>query len=245
MKAMFWISIVSLLLHFNTSTAFKKFGSTQLVVVISSVDTSTTGSLSFFQYDVDKQIWIKVYDSIPVNIGMSGFAWAKGLQNLNITSKIFKHEGDGKSPAGIFYLRNAFGYAPPSQFINISYPYKQVDSTTVCVDDINSLYYNHIITQGKNIEKDWNSAEKMRRDDDLYKWGINIGYNEDPVNKGAGSCIFFHVWRGQNHPTTGCTSMSQENLLKLLKQLDPKSKPIVIQGTREQYLLMKKKYSLP
>lgn len=245
---MFLISFIIDLLCYQTlpDNLFNSFQCTQLITVISESDTCNTAMLSFFNYDKAAKKWVGKFDSIPVNIGKAGFAWGEGLQTQKVKNPFHKHEGDSKAPAGIFYLRTAFGYAPPSEFINPGYPYQQINSSSICVDDAASKYYNSLITQNNaNAVKDWKSAEAMKRHDELYKWGIFIGYNDAPVKKQNGSCIFFHIWRGPGRPTVGCTSLSEANLLRLLKELRSSAKPIVVQGSREQYALMKKFYQLP
>lgn len=238
--------ICSLNYQMHPASLFQTFHSTQLIIVTAETDTSTTGTLSFFKYNIRTGKWIKKFDSIPVNVGRTGFAWGEGLHHVNTQHDLMKQEGDGKSPAGIFYLRTAFGYAAPSLFPNKSYAYKQVTSNTLCVDDARSAYYNRLIdTPIINAKTDWESAEVMQRHDDLYKWGIFVGYNDSPAKKGNGSCIFFHVWKGFNSPTSGCTSLAEENLVRLLKELKTSAKPIVIQGSREQVEQLRKLYRIP
>jgi hypothetical protein len=59
----------------------------------------------------------------------------------------------------------------------------------------------------------------MRSGDFAYHWLIEIRHNSDPPVPGAGSAIFFHIRRGVNRPTTGCTTMAQDNLVKVITWL--------------------------
>ena len=61
--------------------------------------------------------------------------------------------------------------------------------------------------------------------DFAYHWLIEIRHNSDPPVPGSGSAIFFHIRRGVNRPTTGCTTMAQENLVKLITWLRAKRHP--------------------
>jgi L,D-peptidoglycan transpeptidase YkuD (ErfK/YbiS/YcfS/YnhG family) len=70
----------------------------------------------------------------------------------------------------------------------------------------------------------------MKRDDNLYKYGIVIEYNTSPVIKGNGSAIFLHIWKGESVPTAGCVAVSEENILKILQWLDPAASPLIIMG---------------
>ena len=90
-----------------------------------------------------------------------------------------------------------------------------------------------IIVGSKKAETQAKSYEKMRRDDNLYKYGIVIEYNTNPVIKGYGSAIFFHVWGGENITTEGCVAVSEENIIKILEWLNPKAEPLIIMGIED------------
>ena len=138
-----------------------------------------------------------------------------------------KREGDGRTPAGIFLLGTAFGYEPsfPTRM-----PYRQVTVDDLWVDDPQADDYNRWVRRGTTQAS---SFERMKRDDDLYKYGIVVEYNTNPVIKGQGSAIFFHLWRGKGIPTAGCVALSEEHLKGILKWLDPAAQPLVIMGTNE------------
>ena len=59
----------------------------------------------------------------------------------------------------------------------------------------------------------------MRSGDFAYHWLIDIQHNQNPAVPGAGSAIFFHIRRGLTRPTSGCTSMAAEDLLKIIRWL--------------------------
>jgi L,D-peptidoglycan transpeptidase YkuD (ErfK/YbiS/YcfS/YnhG family) len=158
--------------------------------------------------------WKKVRESIDGVIGKNGFAKPGE-----------KREGDGKTPSGIFPLKMAFGY---NESIRTKMPYRQALRDDLWIDDINAVDYNRWI---KKENTQAVSYEKMKRDDNLYKYGIVIGYNTDPVIKGYGSAIFFHVWRGGNMATAGCVAVAEENIVKILGWLDPQALPQIIMGT--------------
>jgi D-alanyl-D-alanine dipeptidase len=94
-------------------------------------------------------------------------------------------------------------------------------------------------------EEDWDSAEIMRRDDDLYKWGMNIEQNFPAVKPYCGSCIFFHIWRKPGSGTEGCTAMAEEDLLALMSWADPAQHPLVVQLPTEIYEKVRKEWDLP
>jgi L,D-peptidoglycan transpeptidase YkuD (ErfK/YbiS/YcfS/YnhG family) len=160
-------------------------------------------------------VWHLVFPTFTGSIGEKGFAAIDD-----------KREGDGKSPSGIFPLGIAFGYDPS---VETRMPYRQATDDDFWVDDVDSEDYNKWV-KGKPNAASW---EKMKRDDDQYKYGVVIEYNMHPIVKGKGSAIFLHVWKG-GESTLGCVSMSEEMILKILAWLDPAKKPLIIMGTESE-----------
>ncbi|HEX9084828.1 MAG TPA: hypothetical protein VF836_08830, partial [Gemmatimonadaceae bacterium] len=85
--------------------------SRQLVVVITPGWTSTVGAMTRFERPTPTSAWTRLESAIPLVVGRTGIAWGVGFDNVS-TDGPHKHEGDGKSPAGIFSLDTAFGFAP-------------------------------------------------------------------------------------------------------------------------------------
>jgi L,D-peptidoglycan transpeptidase YkuD (ErfK/YbiS/YcfS/YnhG family) len=160
--------------------------------------------------------WQLAFDPIDAVIGGNGFA-APGA----------KREGDKMTPAGIYPLERAFGY---DRSAATRMPYRQVTDDDIWVDDPNSGQYNQLVKKAGSVAA---SYEKMKRDDPLYRLGIVVEYNTNPVKKGYGSAIFFHLWGGPDKPTSGCIAMSGDHILELLDWLDPARKPSVVMGTDE------------
>ncbi|MCL4551017.1 MAG: hypothetical protein M1495_20910 [Bacteroidetes bacterium] len=97
------------------------------------------------------------------------------------------------------------------------------------------LRFNNILVSDKEIRKTWNSSEMMKRKDDLYKYGIFVEHDSNPPKACCGSCIFIHIWEGFGKPTSGCTSMSEENLIKVLHWINVKKKPLLIQMPQKEF----------
>jgi D-alanyl-D-alanine dipeptidase len=74
---------------------------------------------------------------------------------------------------------------------------------------------------------DWQSAEYMRREDELYAIAIVVEHNTRETEPGAGSCIFIHVWRGPDSGMTGCTAMPLEMLEGFAGWLRPNAAVLV------------------
>ncbi len=188
-------------------------------------------------------------ESIPVVVGRNGLGWGIGLHpsadtEANRDTGPKKREGDGRAPAGIFRLSSAFGYAPPKIAGGIKLPYMQATPSLRCVDDTQSLHYNRIVDSAL-INPDWKSAEEMLRPDVQYRLGIVVDHNTNPVIPGRGSCIFIHIWKGSDAGTAGCTAMSQENMERLLRWLDPSANPILIQLPEGTYRKLQTAWDLP
>jgi D-alanyl-D-alanine dipeptidase len=180
-----------------------------------------------------------------VAVGRNGLGWGRGLTNPPVSSDPQKKEGDGRSPAGVFRLTYAFGYAAPDQARAIKLPYIQCTDTVECVDDTNSTFYNIIKDRNKVAKVDWKSSEKMRMGDDEYKYGVFIAHNTDPAEPGAGSCVFMHIWKAPGHPTSGCTAMSLGGLESVLGWLDPRANPVLVQLPQEEYSRRQAHWLLP
>jgi L,D-peptidoglycan transpeptidase YkuD (ErfK/YbiS/YcfS/YnhG family) len=201
----------------------------QLLLVTAADWITSKGALQL--YARDQTIWSPVGTSLPVTLGRNGMARGRGRFRWDAQAGPEKLEGDGKSPAGIFELGDAFGYAPlpPS---GCRLPYRMATSLDYFVDDPESKEYNSWIrlTPDDNFpEKRWKSFERMRLDSNAYELGIIVKHNMTPVVAGKGSAIFLHLWSGSARPTAGCTAMSRENMLKVLGWLDPSRQPLLLQ----------------
>lgn len=104
-------------------------------------------------------------------------------------------------------------------------PYRQSQENDLWIDDPNDPDYNRWVHQNQTKAA---SYERMKRDDDLYKYGIVIEYNTDPVIKGFGSAIFLHVWAGTDSTTAGCVAASEDDILKMLGWLNPAKNPVML-----------------
>ena len=179
--------------------------------------------------------WHAVGGAFPVVVGKTGLGWGLGIQPRSPSTPDgpVKHEGDGKAPAGIFEITSSFGYSPkPLPYTKL--PYLALTPTVECVDDPNSSHYNQLF-DAKDMSKNWKSSERMRRDDELYRWGALVAHNSDPPLSGGGSCIFLHIWSGPDQGTVGCTAMEQRNIESLLKWFDPAKHPVLVQLPRAEY----------
>ncbi|HYY13291.1 MAG TPA: L,D-transpeptidase family protein [Chthoniobacterales bacterium] len=189
---------------------------TQLIVGLAPDWNSIRGTLQRFERAGGGE-WHPISSSVPVLFGKSGLAWGIGIVGQDEPG-LHKAERDGRAPAGIFELGEVFGYdakLPPGG----NYPYHQVTEADIWSDDPRSPNYNRHVIIDPQKPPDNYSHEKMRSGDFAYHWLIEIRHNSNPPIPGAGSAIFFHIRRGVNRATTGCTTMAESELVKLITWL--------------------------
>ncbi len=178
-------------------------------------------------YEKSDNRWQKAFAPIRVNLGREGLAWGEGVMAFaHREDEPTKHEGDGKSPAGLFSLDLFFGYEEEA----FAFAYKKVDTSTLCIDESGSPQYNKIITLEKDEDASqrFKSFEYMKRKDNLYRLGIVVGHNKDATAQ-RGSCIFIHIEKKSGSATSGCTSLHEEQLLHLMQWLDTAKEPLLLQ----------------
>jgi L,D-peptidoglycan transpeptidase YkuD (ErfK/YbiS/YcfS/YnhG family) len=195
---------------------------------------SSAGNLQRYQSIGEK--WRSIGKPIPVSVGRNGLAWGRGIYR-NAEGARAKQEGDGCAPAGIFRLGPAFGYAPRPP-AGCELIYRPITERDYFVDAPAANGYNRWVTiparKPNRPEKLWPSFERMKRPDQLYEFGIVVQQNDRPVMKGRGSAIFLHVWRNAGVPTVGCTAMARDDLLALLRWLDPNQEPLLVQAPAKE-----------
>ncbi len=175
----------------------------QLIIVKSA---GNTARVSAFEYTEDGA-WSVILEECPGHVGRNGVSAAKV-------------EGDGMTPMGLFAIPSAFGNEPDPGCL---LPYRQATEKSYWVDDPDSASYNMWVED--DGERDWKSAEHISDYSSAYAYAAVIAYNTDPVTPGAGSAIFLHV--GSN-PTSGCVSVSKDNMLLFLRWLDPGKGPKIL-----------------
>ncbi len=205
--------------------------SRQLVVVSSDGWEAPRATVRRFVRVGAKAPWSPVGSALPALVGERGMAWGLGLQRAPREGGGRKREGDRCAPAGVFRITGAFGTLPEDEAGGIRLPYRRLAVGTEAVDDPGSAAYNQIVERGAIVKPDWRRAEQMWKTGG-YQLGLTIGFNPRNV-RGAGSCIFLHVWEGRRTGTAGCTVLRYPDLRVLAHWLDPAAKPTLVQGPRE------------
>lgn len=228
---------------FTSAVAGVSNSAQQLVLVISENWASSQAELTSWQRD-QKGGWVSADIATPVSLGRTGTAWGIGLHPEQ--PGLQKREGDGKAPAGIFALGDAFGAL---ESLRTGLHYQPMSETHYCIDVPASPLYNQTVdSQWVGEQAVEGSTEAMRRDihsnDNLYTKGIFVGHNPENIS-GAGSCIFVHIWRGADKPTAGCTAMPESKIDQLLNWLEADSKPVLVVLPRGEYHRLRESWNLP
>lgn len=216
----------------------------QLVLVTTADWNANHGELRAFERSGDG--WKEVVAPASVTIGKNGAGWGLGL-NAPQTGGPVKREGDNRSPAGVFRIGEAFGYAAQAA---TALPYRALSATDWCMDVSGTAQYNRIVDAnvvGADAVK--GSSEPMRRDlhangDQRYRLGFVIEHNAQAAPQG-GSCIFAHLWKSPADATAGCTAMTPALMQKLLAWLKPQDHPVFVLLPRAEYERLRAPWQLP
>lgn len=191
---------------FGISNTVASKRSSQIITVVSK--GGSYGELVFWEKDSAGE-WILI-DKVSARLGQNGIKSASEV-----------YEMDKSTPTGIYSLTEAFGInADPGSKIR----YRQLDGTEYWVDDENSEFYNTM--QFGELNGRWESAEKLIDFEGYYNYSVVIDYNRWPVIPGKSSAIFLHCDLGSY--TYGCIAIPQENLVNIIKRLDPEKDPFII-----------------
>ena len=228
----------------DASPATKWQDAQQMVLVIVPQWASTQGTLRTYARKHGQ--WHEVGDVQPIVIGHGGAGWGLGLSPAQHDGPM-KHEGDGRSPAGVFAIGNAFGYAASA---STALDYSQMQATSYCVDVSGARYYNRIVDTAKvGAAAVKGATEHMRLDlfshgSQQYREGFVIKHNAQAKPMG-GSCIFAHLWSGPDSTTTGCTAMAPATMQRLYAWLQPRQHPVFVLLPQAQYARLQASWKLP
>jgi L,D-peptidoglycan transpeptidase YkuD (ErfK/YbiS/YcfS/YnhG family) len=151
--------------------------------------------------------WLKAGQIIiPVALGRSGV-----LAN--------KREGDGGTPMGTFHPRRLWWrpdrHPRPRTFL----PIRAISAADAWCEDPDDRHYNQPI----RLQHD-TTGDRLKRDDHLYDFIVEIDHNTRPRISGRGSAVFLHLARDNFGPTAGCVAMTESAMLHLLQRLSPRTK---------------------
>jgi L,D-peptidoglycan transpeptidase YkuD (ErfK/YbiS/YcfS/YnhG family) len=146
---------------------------------------------------------------IPVALGRGGI-----LAN--------KREGDGGTPKGTFRPRQLWWRADRHMRPRTCLPARAIRADDAWCEDPHDRHYNRPI----RLQRD-QPGDRLRRDDHLYDFIVEIDHNTRPRVAGRGSAVFFHLARENFGPTVGCVSMTKAAMRHLLRRLSRNTKIVI------------------
>ena len=127
-----------------------------------------------------------------------------------------KHEGDGKSPLGVWPFRRLLYRPDRLAAPATALPRQPIQPDDGWCDASGDPAYNRPVKLPYPA-----SAERMWRDDSLYDLVCVLAHNDNPPVAGLGSAIFLHLAREDYAPTEGCVALSRPDMLALLALARP------------------------
>jgi L,D-peptidoglycan transpeptidase YkuD (ErfK/YbiS/YcfS/YnhG family) len=141
--------------------------------------------------------------TIPVALGRGGI-------------RANKREGDGGTPKGTFHPRKLWWRADRHPQPRTFLPVRAIAPEDAWCEDPNDRHYNKPV----RLKRD-RGGDRLRREDHLYDFIVEIDHNTSPRIAGRGSAVFLHLARDNFAPTAGCVSMTKSAMLHLLQRLGP------------------------
>jgi len=217
--------------------------STQCLVGTASGWDSSEATLRLFEKSGGR--WQQVGGSWPARLGKSGLVWGLGLNPLPESARI-KQEGDFRTPAGVFRIGGSWGYAADIPR-RPGMAYTRITSRDLWVEDPSSPAYNRHVRLDAEPATAWEKKQQMKQDDPAHALKLFIAHNAGPtIRPGAGSSIFFHIWRaGGTKPTAGCTTMAEKYLRALIAAIDPAKSPLYVILPEPDYARLRSEWKLP
>lgn len=213
---------------------------TQAIVVTTEKWKHFHGELHRFERADGASPWVRASAPVAVSLGRYGMAWGRGLHADQEDGPV-KFEGDHRSPAGVFDLGEARGYALQAP-TGTTWPFRHSGTRWRCMDDPRSDAYNTFLsTQGMPLPP----SVGIARRETVFELMLFVKHNTSPVLRGAGSCVFLHVWAKADQPTQGCVAMSRESLVQLLPWLDLDRRPVLVQLPAPIHQKFRSDWALP
>jgi L,D-peptidoglycan transpeptidase YkuD (ErfK/YbiS/YcfS/YnhG family) len=147
--------------------------------------------------------------TIPVALGRGGI-------------KANKREGDGGTPKGSFRPRQLWWRADRHPRPRTLLAVRPIGPEDAWCEEPSSRHYNQPVRLDRA-----HRGDRLKRDDHLYDFIVEIDHNRAPRIKGRGSAVFLHLARPNFGPTAGCVSMTKSAMLRLLQRLGPRTRIVI------------------
>jgi L,D-peptidoglycan transpeptidase YkuD (ErfK/YbiS/YcfS/YnhG family) len=146
---------------------------------------------------------------IPVALGRGGI-------------KANKFEGDGGTPRGTFHPVRLWWRADRHLRPRTFLPVRAIRSTDAWSEDPADRHYNRPVMRAPG-----ESGDRLKRDDHLYDFIVEIDHNARPRIARRGSAVFLHLARANFSPTAGCVGMTRGAMLRLLARIGPRTRIVI------------------
>ncbi len=197
-------------LRFATGSA------SQVVTVTADSSASTSATLQTWRRAGNG--WLRVGPSVAAHVGSDGLT---------------THPSESRSatPIGSFTLTRAFGRdADPGTAL----PYTRTTPSDWWVSEAGPLYNTRQRCSSGCAFTRSSPNERLYYTTPYYDYAVVIDYNTrnapGGVQQGAGSAFFLHVAVGA--PTQGCVSVAADQLVRVMRWLDPAAHPRIVIGVR-------------
>jgi L,D-peptidoglycan transpeptidase YkuD (ErfK/YbiS/YcfS/YnhG family) len=130
-----------------------------------------------------------------------------------------KREGDGATPRGTYRLKRLWWRADRNPRPSTPLPLRQITADDAWCEDPADRRYNQPIRVPPNA-----TGDRLRRDDHLYDFIIELDHNTRPRVARRGSAVFIHLARPDLTPSAGCVTMSKAWMRALLRQIGRNSR---------------------
>lgn len=236
--------LILTLLTCVAGAAVPQYCAQAIIGVADSWDSSSV-TLSMVEKNAAGQ-WVRVLGPYKGRLGRAGLVWGLGLHS-NPWFATVKQEGDGRSPAGVFALGGLWVTNKKPVQRDARIPYVQVGPADLWVSDPAYPHlYNRHVRLNHPARSTWEKKEQMRQTDYAHSIKLLICHNTDEPKVGAGSSIFFHIWRRNGaSPTAGCTAMDETHLRTIIARLNPSCHPVYILLPRAEYARYRSSWRLP
>lgn len=180
---------------------------TRLVLVTTRSIDDTRATFRTFERSSKIGAWAPASEPESAVVGARGLAWGHPFAKLAQPGEPEKREGDKRTPAGIYSFGATFGFDHAKRDGHLLL----ASENHYCVDDARSPHYGRIVS--KSVAGEGISGEEMAAID-VYRRGIVIDYPPKRQTK-AGSCIFLHIWEGDDIGTSGCVALPEARVAHL------------------------------
>jgi L,D-peptidoglycan transpeptidase YkuD (ErfK/YbiS/YcfS/YnhG family) len=133
-----------------------------------------------------------------------------------------KREGDGGTPRGAFRLVRLWWRPDRDPRPATLLPVRRIAAGDAWCEDPADRRYNRPVRRAAG-----RPGDRLRRDDHLYDFVIEIDHNARPRIAGRGSAVFVHIARPGLAPTAGCVAMPKARLKTLLARLGPRTRIVI------------------